>query len=153
MLLVYGDESAVQLQTFLFQHAYLYLNASVLQFLYASSVNLGKWVDTAHNHSPYTFLYNKVGAWRGLAIVGAWLKADIHSAFRQQLFIFRLNAGKGVYLGVPLAASGVVSLANDSSIVDNHRPHHWVGFCVLQSVGCQLQATSHIFLVVAHRTK
>ncbi len=72
------EESAIQMLTFLLQHTHLDLNASLTEFSNASPLNFSEFIDATYNHTPYTFLYNKVGTRWCLTIVGTRLQRDIY---------------------------------------------------------------------------
>ena len=147
-LLVERDEAAVQLATLLFEHTHRHLYAGVAQLLYATTLHGSERVDAAHDAAAHTFLYNKVGAGRRLAIVGAWLQADVYRGAGEQRFVLGSHRSEGVHLSVSFAAAYMVSLADDASVgCNNHGAHHRVGLGVLASVGSELEAAAHIKLV------
>ena len=75
-----GEEAAVQLAAFVFQHAYDDFASGILQFLDAQAVDLSERVCAADDDTRYAAPDDEVGTRRRLAVMGAWLQADVDSA-------------------------------------------------------------------------
>ena len=145
---VEGDEAAVQFATLVVEHAHGYFYTCIAQFLYASSMHLGKGVDTSHHASLHTFLYNKVGAWRCLAVVRAWLKAYIYSGIAEQRLVLGAHRCKGIHFGMSLTTTAMIALANDAPVGRHyHSPHHRIGLGTHNAAASQLQAAAHVLFV------
>ena len=147
-LFVERDEAAVQFATFLFEHTHRHLDAGIAQLLYATTLHGCERVDAAHDAAAYTFPYNKVGAWRRLAVVGAWLQTDVYRSFAEQPLVLGAHRCERVHLGMSFAAAHVVAFADDASVGSHYNStHHGVGLSILSSVGSELKAAAHVKLV------
>ena len=111
-----GEKAAVQLAALLLEHADGDLDARLAQLRYASALHLGEVVLTADDHPAYALPDYQVGAGRRLAVVGARLQRDVHRRLLQQWLVVVLHGGKGVHLGVALAAALVVAFADDPGV-------------------------------------
>jgi hypothetical protein len=80
VLLVEGEEAVVQFAAFVFQHAYDDFASGILQFLDAQAVDLCERVGAADYDTRDAAPDDEVGARRRLAVMGAWLQADVDSA-------------------------------------------------------------------------
>ena len=141
------EEPAVQPLAFCLQYAYRHLDARLAKLFDAPSLHFGEGVYAAHDDTPHPLADNQVGARRRLPVVRTGFEADIHRGFLQQSFIFRGDRSESVHLGVPLAAPHMIALADDTSVGNDHRPHHRIGARLHPSAGCQLQAAAHIQFV------
>ena len=147
VLTVEREEASVEPLALLFQDAYRDLDACIAQLTDATALHLAERVDTPHDTAPDTLTDNQVGTGRRLAVMGAGLQRDVDGCLLQQRLILRSDRGKGIHLGVALAIALVVTLADNPVTGHDDRTHHGVRPCILQAVGCQLQAAAHEFLV------
>ena len=148
VLLVEGDESAVEFAAFVVEDAHGDLYAGVAQLLDSASVHLGKGVDTSHHASLYTFLYYKVGARRSLAVVRARLKADVYCGVAEQRFVLGAYRCECVHLGMWPAIAAVVALAYDASVGRyDDSSYHRIGLCAHYAAAGKLQTAVHVLFV------
>jgi release factor glutamine methyltransferase len=165
-----GEEATVQLAALLLKHTNGDIDAGIAKLTDATPTNLGKLIKAAHNDTTDTAADDKVGTGGRLAIVGAGFETDIEGRFREQVLVFGTDRGKGIDLGMPLTATNVVALANDSACrglavgnngwavgnngwaVDDSGSNdngsdHRIGLGVLTPANGQLEAAAHKFLV------
>ena len=143
MLLVEGEEAAVQLATFLFQYAHLHFASCITKLLDAQSVDLCEGVGAADDNARDAAPDDEVGTGRRLAEVSTGLQADVDGAAAKQLLV--AYAGDGIHLGMRTSASAVVALADDAPVAHHHGPYHRVGRSAGFSASGQLDATEHVF--------
>ena len=80
--------------------------------------------------------------------MGAWFQTYVNGGFLQEIFVF--DGTYGVYFGMRLSATDVVSFSDDGVVVHNDSAYHRVGGCVAEPVVCQLQAAGNIFFIFCH---
>ena len=141
---------AIKTLALFFQHPHSDLNASLAQYGYSPSADLGKRVNTSHDTPSDAFPHNQFGTRRSLAVVSARLKADIDGGVFQQIAVSVFHRSESIHLGMTLTTPHMIALADDASFGDDDSSDHWVRACVLQSVCRQLQAASHVSLVCCH---
>ena len=142
------EETLVQLLALRFEHPHGDLDAGGTQLGHTAPLHLGKGVDTTHHTTADTLAHDQVGTGRGLAVVGTGFETHIDGGLGQQCLILTPHGGKGIDLGMSLATAHMIALADDAAIGHNHRSHHGVGFGIQTALGRQLQAASHITLIV-----
>ena len=166
VLAVIGEETAVQPLALCLQHAYRHVDAGILQSLYATPLHLTERVDAAHHDAAHAPAHNEVGTGRGLAVMRAGLQRHIEGGILQQRLVVGVYGGKGIHLGMGLAAAHMVALADDAAVGrrclsvvavsvrtdggHDHGSNHGVGPRTVDAVGCQLQAAVHVSFVVGH---
>ncbi len=101
----------------------------------AASLHLGEGVLTANDHAADTFSYYKLGAGRGLAVVGTWLQAHVDGGVGQQRLVVGAHRGKRIDLGMALAAACMIAFADDSSVARAERRLLWGCCYALPSLG------------------
>jgi len=111
------EETTVKIATLLLEDSDGDVYPCVAELLNTSSLNLSKRVYAPHHYPTYTFIYYKVGTRRGLAVVRTGLKTDVYSGFLEKSLILGTHAGKGINLSMTLAATDMVTLAEDSPVV------------------------------------
>ena len=105
--------------------------------------HLGVGVPRPHHHPGDAGFQNGLGT-RGLAaLVAAGLQGDIHGGPGGVLGA----GGQGSPLGVEVPTLGVVPLADDLAVLDDHGPHHGVGAGPPGAFLGQRESLGHIFLV------
>jgi hypothetical protein len=159
------EETTVKIATLLLEDSDGDVYSCVAELLNTSSLNLSKGVYAPHHYPTYTFIYYKVGTRRGLAVVRTGLKTDIYGGFPEKSLILGTHAGKGINLSMTLAATDMVTLAEDSPIVPAsgwvrgkyyHGTHHRIRTTLLSSALRQLKAPTHIlfvYLLLIHGAK
>ena len=76
--------------------------------------------------------------------MSARLQADVQRTLGQQALIGPADGGKGVDLGMGLAAAGMVALADDSAVTNNDSANHRIGRCPYLAIEGKLQAAGHV---------
>ena len=159
------EETTVKIATLLLEDSDGDVYSCVAELLNTSSLNLSKGVYAPHHYPTYTFIYYKVGTRRGLAVVRTGLKTDVYGGFPEKSLILGTHAGKGVDLGMSLAATDMVTLAEDSPTIPTlgwvrgkyyHGTHHRIRTTLLSSALRQLKAPTHIlfvYLLLIHGAK
>jgi len=150
---VVSKEAPVQPLAFLRQHTHGNLYTSLSQHIHPPAVYFGKGIDTTYYHPPYTFFDNQFRTGRSLPVVSTGFQRHVDSSVAQQVLVLVAHTGKGIHLSVSLTAAHVVALADNTSVCYYHSPHHGVGTCSLDSVGCQLEAATHIGFIIHHSCK
>ena len=145
------EETTIQRLAFLLENTHLDLDACLANLTDATTLHLGKLIDAAYDDATHTFLYNKVGTGRRLAIVRTGLQRDVDGGLRQQVFILLSHGGKGIHLGMALATTHMIALADNPAISHNHSPYHRVGLRILLAILRQLDAATHEFFVLSHK--
>ena len=125
--LMESEESAVQPEAFLFEHAYTHFDACIAEPLYPPALYTGERVNAPHHNTFHAFAHDEVGTRRGLAIVCARLKADVNGGFGQPFLIGIIYCGKGIDLGMRLTTTHVPSLSDNSFPCHHHSTHHGIG--------------------------
>ena len=147
MMGVHSDKTAVEPTTFALEHTHSDLDTGVAETLDATSAHTGERVDAAHHNALDALGHDEVGAGRSTAVMGAWLQADIECGAAEEPFVFGLDRCKAVDFGMALAATHVVTFADDAVVGHEHRAHHGVRLGVLLSTRCQLQTAFHVSFV------
>lgn len=63
------EETTVEGFAFFFKNTHLNLNAGILEFLDATTLHLGEFIDATYDYPSHTFPDDQVGTWGRLAIV------------------------------------------------------------------------------------
>ena len=155
MLSMKGEEPPVKPSALLFQNANGDTDTCLAQLLYATSLHLGEIILTPHHHAAHSFLDDKVGAGRRLAVVGTGFQANVHRGLREQVLVLWPNGSEGIHLGMTLPTTYMIALTDDAGLPlppgnYYHRPYHGVRPCSVAAVLCQLKATAHELLVCIH---
>lgn len=108
------EETTVKIATLLLEDSDSDVYSCVAELLNTSSLNLSKRVYAPHHYPTYTFVYYKVGTRRGLAVVRTGLKTDVYGGVLKKSLILGTHTGKGINLSMTLAATDMVTLAEDS---------------------------------------
>ena len=147
-----GEEATVQLLALSLQNTDGDINTRITQTADAPTLHLGKLIDAADNDTAHALPDNQVGTGRRLTVVGTRLQRDVHRSPVQQCFIIGTYRGKGVHLGMTLATTHMVTLADNPICgrVNNHSPYHRIRLRILSAAACQLQTAAHIFLVFSY---
>ena len=147
MLLMKCKETAVYPPTFLLKHTHSNVYASIAQSSDAAPFYLVEDIYTSNHNALHSLAHDKVGAWRGLAIMGTGFEAYIHRGLGQQSLVGLAHRSKSVYLGMGLTTTAMPSLADNTVTTHYHRPNHRIGTGMSHAIGSQLQTAPHIFLV------
>ena len=147
VFLVESEESAVQMATFLFEHAHDNFDAGITKPFDAAPLHLGKRVDATHDDAAHTLSDDKVAAGRRFPVVRAGFERHVERGLGQQFFVVGAHRCKGVHLGVALATAHVVALAQNPPAGHDHTAHHRIRSRQVSSARRQLDAASHEFFV------
>ena len=143
-----SEENLVEFLTFLFQNTYGHFHPCIAQSADAIALHFGKRVDTPHNHTAHSTADYEVGTWRCLAIVAAWLKADIECGLGYEVLVPGLNRGEGIDLGMAFTTAYMIAFTDDGAVgCYDDGTHHRVGSCILPAVLSQLNAAEHVSFV------
>ena len=122
--------------------------SGILQFLDAQAVDLCKRVGAADDDTRDAAPDDEVGTRRRLAVMGAWLQADVDGAAAKEMLV--LDRGDGVHLGMRPATAAMIAFANDSSVADHHGSDHRIGRCSGLAATSQLQTSPHELYITTH---
>lgn len=144
---VEGDETAVELLTFLAKHTHRHPNAGVEQLADAASAHFGEGIDAAHHDTGHALPDDEVGAGRGASIVRAGFQTHVEGGRGEQWLVGRPHRGKTVDFGMTFATAHVVALADDSLSTHEHGADHRIGLGIAAPSARQLKAAAHEALV------
>ena len=132
------DKMAIQCQAFFFKHSHNHLDARPTQLFDASPLHFGEGVDASYHHTSHSLADDKVGTWWRFAVVRTRFEANIERRLGQKGLVFRSNCGKSIYLRMFCTAMHMVAFTDNAVAINNHCPHHGVGFRPQQSASGQL---------------
>ena len=101
--------------------------------------NLGIRISRTDDNLRKSVLDYRLGAWRGFAIMAAWLKSHIYGRTQGRL----CERGESIPLGMKLAVFLMIALTNDSAILYNNGTNDRIRIGKAASALCKFDGSQH----------
>jgi hypothetical protein len=138
------EESLVQPTTLLLEHTDNDLYPGSTHAFNAGTIDIAIGIESPNDHTRDSARNDQITAWWCLSIVGTWFKAYIYRRTTKQRSVIGRHRIDSIHLGMWLAGTDVIPLADNAAVTDYHRAYHRIGWSAAGATPRKLQTTLHI---------